>query len=141
MATASKTIRDVMTSNPTTIEPSTPIAEAARKMRDEDVGSLPIVDGDQLIGTITDRDITIRAVANGRDAQSTTAGEIASRDLVTIDPQQTLEEAARLMAQHQLRRLPVVEEDGRIVGILAQADVAQEADPALAGRMVEDISE
>ncbi len=95
MATTSKTIRDVMTSNPTTIEPSTPVIEAARKMRDEDVGSLPIVEGGQLTGTITDRDITIRAVAEGRDPQGTTIGEIASRDLVTIDPQQTLEEAVR----------------------------------------------
>ena len=141
MATTSKTIRDVMTSNPTTIELSTPIVDAARKMRDEDVGSLPIVEGDQLTGTITDRDITVRAVAEGRDPQSTTVGEIASRDLVTIDPQQTLDEAVRLMAQHQLRRLPVVEEDGRLVGILAQADIAEYGQDQLTGEMVQQISQ
>ena len=141
MATTSRTIRDVMTSNPTTIELSTPIVDAARKMRDEDVGSLPIVEGDQLTGTITDRDITVRAVAEGRDPQSTTVGEIASRDLVTIDPQQTLDEAVRLMAQHQLRRLPVVEEDGRLVGILAQADIAEYGQDQLTGEMVQQISQ
>ena len=141
MATTSRTIRDVMTSNPTTIAPSTPVVDAARKMRDEDVGSLPIVENGELTGTITDRDITVRAVAEGRDAQSTTVGEIASRDLVTIDPQQTLDEAVRLMAQHQLRRLPVVEEDGRLVGILAQADIAEYGQDQLTGELVQQISQ
>ena len=136
-----KNIREVMTSNPRTIEPSTPIAEAAKTMRDDDVGSIPIVDGDQLWGTVTDRDITIRAVAEGRDLSSTTVGEIASRDLVTIDPQQDLDEALRLMAKHQVRRLPVVEEDGRLVGIVAQADVAQVGDDARTGETVQQISQ
>ena len=134
-------IREIMTPNPTTVEPSTPIVEAARLMRTEDVGLLPIVDGDQLSGTVTDRDITIRAVAEGRDPQSTTVGEIASRDLVTIDPQQNLDEALRLMAQHQVRRLPVVEEDGRLVGIVAQADVAQTGHDARTGEVVQQISQ
>jgi CBS domain-containing protein len=136
-----KTVSEAMTTNPRTIEPSTTIVDAARIMRDEDVGSIPIVEGDQLWGTITDRDITIRAVAEGRDAQSTTVGEIASRDLVTIDPQQDLDEALRLMAQHQVRRLPVVEEDGRLVGIVAQADIAQIGDDARTGETVQQISQ
>lgn len=136
-----KTISEVMTSNPRTIEPSTPIVEATKIMRDDDVGSIPIVEGDQLWGTITDRDVSIRAVAEGRDAQSTTVGEIASRDLVTIDPQQDLDEALRLMAQHQVRRLPVVEEDGRLVGIVAQADIAQIGDDARTGETVQQISQ
>jgi CBS domain-containing protein len=136
-----KTIREIMTANPTTVESSTPAVEAARTMRDEDVGLLPITEGDQLWGTITDRDIVVRAVAEGRDVQSTTVGEIASRDLVTIDPQQDLDEALRLMAQHQVRRLPVVEEDGRLVGIVAQADVAQAGDDARTGEVVQQISQ
>ena len=135
------TIREIMTKNPTTIQPSTPLAKAARLMRDEDVGLLPVVDGDQLAGTITDRDIVVRAIAEGRDATSTTVGELASRDLVTIDPQQPLDEALRLMAQHQVRRLPVVEEDGRLVGIVAQADVAQAGDDARTGEVVQRISQ
>jgi CBS domain-containing protein len=136
-----KTISEIMTSNPTTVQPSTPVVEAARVMRDEDVGLLPIVEGDQLWGTITDRDIVVRAIADGRDLQSTTVGEIASRDLVTIDPQQDLDEALRLMAKHQVRRLPVVEEDGRLVGIVAQADVAQAGDDARTGEVVQQISQ
>jgi CBS domain-containing protein len=139
--TVGKSIRDVMTSNPRTISRSTTIAEAAKTMRDDNVGSIPIVEGDQLWGTITDRDITIRAVAEGRDLQGTTVGDIASRDLVTIDPQQDLDEGLRLMAKHQVRRLPVVEEDGRLVGIVAQADVAQVGDDARTGETVQQISQ
>ena len=135
-----QSIRDIMTTNPRTIEPSTPIFEAARIMRDDNIGSLPITEGNQLWGTITDRDITIRAIAEGRDPTGTTVQEIASRDLVTVDPQQNLDEALRLMAQHQVRRLPVVEEDGKLIGIIAQADVAQVGDDARTGETVQQIS-
>ena len=110
-------------------------------MRDQDVGPVPVLESGRLVGMLTDRDITIRVVAEGRDPQSTTAGEIASRDLVTVDPQQDLDEALRLMAQHQVRRLPVIEEDGRLVGIVAQADVATQAgDDQATGQVVEEIS-
>ena len=136
-----RSIRDLMTASPATVEPTTSVVDVARLMRDQDAGSIPIVDGDRLVGTITDRDIAIRVVAEGRDAQKTSVDEVASRDLVTIDPQQDLDEALRLMAQHQVRRLPVVEEDGRLVGILAQADVAGAGHPELVGEMVEDISQ
>ena len=136
-----RSIREVMTANPSSVEPSTPVAEVARLMQQENVGSVPVVEDGRLVGTITDRDITIRVVAEGRDPQSTSVGDVASRDLVTIDPQQNLDEALRLMAQHQVRRLPVVEEDGRLVGIVAQADVATEAPPEEAGQAVEQISQ
>ena len=136
-----QSIREVMTSDPTTVEASSPVAEVARVMKQEDVGSVPIVEGGRLVGTITDRDITVRVVAEGRDPQSTTVADVASRDLVTIDPEQNLDEALRLMAQHQVRRLPVVEEDGRLVGILAQADVALDGgEDAKTGQVVEEIS-
>ena len=134
-------VQDLMTSNPKTVASESSVVEAAKIMRDENVGIVPLVDGERLVGTITDRDIAIKVVAEGSDLQSTTAGQAASRDLVTIDPQQDLDEALRLMAQHQVRRLPVVEEDGRLVGILAQADVAREASPQQTGRVVEEISE
>ena len=81
-----KNVRDAMTSNPRSIEVSTMVADAASLMKSEDVGSLPIVEGDQLVGMVTDRDIVIRVVAEGKDLQATTVGEIASRDLVTVDP-------------------------------------------------------
>jgi CBS domain-containing protein len=135
-----KTIQDLMTSNPHTVASSATVVEAARVMKDEDAGIVPIVDGDKLVGTVTDRDITVRVVAEGKDPQATKVSEIASRELVTIDPQQDLDEALRLMAKHQVRRLPVVEEDGKLVGILAQADIARQASDSQTGELVEEIS-
>ena len=132
-------IREAMTSSPTTVEPGTSAREAAQLMKSEDVGSLPVVEGDRLIGMITDRDLALRLVGEGKGAD-TPVGELASKDLVTIDPEQDVAEAARLMAQHQLRRLPVCEEDGRLVGILAQADVAQIGHDDLTGEVVQKIS-
>ena len=134
-----KSIRDLMSSNPRTVSSDSSVVEAARIMRDEDVGLVPVVDGDRLVGTVTDRDITIRVVAEQKDPQSTQVREVASTDLVTIDPQQDLSEALRLMAQHQVRRLPVVEQ-GRLVGIVAQADVAREGSDSQTGELVEEIS-
>jgi CBS domain-containing protein len=134
-------IRDLMTANPCTIDAEKPVAHAAKMMRDEDVGLAPIVQGDRLVGTLTDRDIAIRVVAEGRDPEATTVREVASTELVTIDPAQSLDEALRLMAQHQIRRLPVVEEDGRLVGVLAQADVARHGDDSQTGQVVEKISQ
>ena len=133
------TIREAMTSSPATVEPGTTAQEAARLMKSKDVGSLPVVEGDRLVGMITDRDLAIRLVGEGKSID-TPVGELASKDVVTIDPQQEVEEAARLMAEHQLRRLPVCEEDGKLVGILAQADVAQIGHDALTGEVVQRIS-
>src|SRR5215213_4578631 len=135
-----QTIRELMTENPRTVSPGDTIQDAAKIMRDEDTGVVPITDGDTVVGVITDRDIAIRAVAEGRDG-STAVREVASKDIVTIDPQQNLDEALRLMAQHQIRRLPVVEEDGRLIGIVSQADVARHGDDARTGQVVEQISE
>ena len=134
-------IRELMTESPRTVSSDAAVVEAARVMRDDDVGLVPVVDGDRLVGTVTDRDIAIRVVAEERDPSSTTVREIASTDLVTIDPEQELGEALRLMAQHQVRRLPVVEEDGRLVGIVAQADVARHGDDSETGQVVERISQ
>lgn len=136
-----QSIKDVMTSDPRTIDAGKSVAYAAKMMRDEDVGLAPIVEGDKLIGMLTDRDIAIRVVAEGRNPDQVTAGEVASRQVVTVDPQQDLDEALRIMAKHQVRRLPVVEEDGRLVGIVAQADVAREGDDKQTGALVEEISQ
>ena len=134
-------VRDVMTENPRTVTAGSTVAEAARVMRDEDAGIVPIVEGEKLKGVVTDRDIAIQVVAEGKDPQSTTVETVASKDLVTVDPQQDLDEALQLMAQHQVRRLPVTEEDGKLVGIVAQADVARHAAPERTGEVVEQISE
>jgi CBS domain-containing protein len=134
-------IRELMTVRPRTVKAGDSVVEAAKLMRGEDAGLAPIVDGDRLVGVITDRDIAIRVVAEGRDPQSTKVEEVASENVVTIDPQQDLDEALRLMAEHQLRRLPVVEEDGKLVGIVSQADVARQGDTKSTGEVVEQISE
>ena len=136
-----KTVSEAMTSNPCSIDTTKSVAYAAKMMRDEDVGVAPIVEGQKLVGVLTDRDVAVRVVAEGRDPESTTVVEVASKEVVTVDPQQDLDEALRLMAKHQVRRLPVVEEDGRLVGVLAQADVAREGDDARTGQVVEEISQ
>ncbi len=136
-----KSVQDVMTSNPASIEADSPVVEAARIMKEQDVGIVPVVEGGRLVGTLTDRDIATRVVAEGKDPQSVSVREIASTDLFTVNPQQDLDEALRLMASHQVRRLPVVEEDGRLVGIVAQADVAREANDKKTGELVEEISQ
>jgi CBS domain-containing protein len=135
-----KSVRELMSSNPRSVPSDGTVVDAAQIMRDENVGLVPVVDGERLIGTVTDRDITLRVVAEQQDPQSVQIREIASTDLVTVDPQQDLDEALRLMAQHQVRRLPVVEEDGRLVGVVAQADVAREAGDSTTGELVEQIS-
>jgi CBS domain-containing protein len=132
-------IKDAMTSNPTTCEPQASVVDAAKVMAQEDVGSIPIVEGDQLVGVVTDRDIVIRVVGEGRDAQSTTVGDIASRDLVTVSPDDGLDRALELMAENQVRRLPVVAGD-KLVGIVAQRDIALQGADRETGQVVEQIS-
>jgi len=136
-----KTIHDLMTSNPSTIEADKTVVDAAKLMRDEDAGLIPIVEGQKLAGTITDRDIAIRVVAEGKDPQSSTVRDVMTSRLVTVDPDQDLDEALRLMAEHQVRRLPVVEEDGKLVGIVAQADIARHTSDEQTGEVVQRISQ
>ena len=133
-------IRDLMTRGPRTIDTAGSAVEAARMMRDEDVGLIPIVESDHLVGTVTDRDIAVRLVAEGKSPEKTRVADIASRELVTIDPDQDVDEALRLMAKHQVRRLPVVEGDGKLVGIVAQADIAKHVSAVQTGDVVEKIS-
>ncbi|HUC34550.1 MAG TPA: CBS domain-containing protein [Gaiellaceae bacterium] len=135
-----KSVRDAMTANPLSISPASSVVEAARLMRDRHVGSLPVVEDERLVGLITDRDIAVRVVAESAEPQSITVGDVASHDAVTAAPEQDLDEALRLMAHHQVRRLPVTEGD-RLVGILAQADMAHEEDRQKVGEMVEVISD
>jgi len=135
-----KSVQELMTRNPCSIDADKSVAYAAKMLRDEDVGLAPIVEGDRLVGTVTDRDITIRVVAEGKDPESTKVKDIASINLVTVDPRQDLDEALKLMAKHQVRRLPVTEEGGRLVGLVAQADIARSGDEKQTGRVVEEIS-
>ena len=134
-----KNVRDAMTENPHSIGHSASVVEAARLMRQQDIGSLPITDQEKLVGMITDRDITTRVVAEGADATKTSVGDVYSRDLISVEPDRGLDEALQLMARHQVRRLPVVE-DGRLVGIVAQADIALNENETKTGELVEAIS-
>jgi CBS domain-containing protein len=134
-----KRVQQLMTSDPCSIDVDKSVAYAAKMMRDENVGLAPIVEGDRLVGTVTDRDIVVRVIAEGKNPESTMVREVASTDLVTVEPQQDLDEALKLMAKHQVRRLPVVER-GRLVGVVAQADVARQADDSKTGELVEQIS-
>jgi CBS domain-containing protein len=134
----------VMTPAPVTCRPSDPIVDAARLMRSYDVGSLPVVKDDEtqiLVGVITDRDIAIRVVGEGRNAADTTVGDAMSTDVVSCTATDLYQEALKTMGTHQLRRMPVVDENRRVVGIIAQADVATRiAQPSTTGTLVEAIS-
>jgi CBS domain-containing protein len=116
------------------------LADAAQRMKEEDVGSLPVVEEDRLVGILTDRDIVLRVVAERINPDSVKVGDVASKELVTVEPEQSLDDALALMAHHRVRRLPVVEE-GRLIGMLAQADVAIVAKGKDAGEMLEEISQ
>jgi CBS domain-containing protein len=122
-------VSEVMTPLPSTVRVSETIAEAADKMRQIDVGSMVVVDDTgRVTGILTDRDIAIRVVAQGLDPQTTTVGEVASHDLTTLAPSDSVEEAVRVMRDKAIRRLPVVEED-RPVGIVTIGDLAMDRDP------------
>jgi CBS domain-containing protein len=131
-------VRDTMTGSPRSIDASTSVVEAAQLMREGHIGSLPITDDELLVGMITDRDIAMRVVAEAADHTKTSVGDVSSRDLVTVEPDEDLDEALQLMARHQVRRLPVVE-NGRLVGIVAQADIAL-SENEKTGKLVEAIS-
>lgn len=132
-------VRDVMTQNPTSCDPAATVVDAAKVMASEDVGSVPVVKDGRLAGVVTDRDIVVRVLAEGRDPTSTTVGEVASSDLETVSPDDDLNTALRKMASSKVRRLPVVDGD-ELVGIVAQADVARQGNDSETGQVVEEIS-
>jgi CBS domain-containing protein len=122
-----QTLKDLMTPNPTTVSTTTPVLEAARRMKERDIGNVIVTDGNRVCGIVTDRDIVVRAVAEGCDPQTTTIGDICSKDLVTVSPDDDVEQAVTLMRERALRRLPVVE-NGKPVGIVSIGDLALERD-------------
>jgi CBS domain-containing protein len=121
-------VRDQMVSNVVTIEPGTGVVDAAKQMIQQEKGPLPIVEGERPVAIVTDRDIIAKVVAEGLDPKSMTVDNIASRDLVTIGPDQDINEARRLMDQHELDRILVVEND-RLVGIISEADIRSDEGP------------
>jgi len=134
-------VKEVMTGSVECVAPDATIASAAARMRDLDVGALPICNNDRLEGMVTDRDIAIRAVADGRDPKSTTVRDVMTPNLVYAFDDQDVEEAADLMREHQIRRLPVLNRDKRLVGIVSLGDLAVETDEELVGSTLEAVSE
>jgi CBS domain-containing protein len=134
------TARDIMTSGADSVESSATVLDVAKKLAGEDYGALPICDGDELKGMVTDRDIVVKVLAAGKDPASTRVGELVQGEVVTIGADDPVEEISRTMAQYQVRRLPVI--DGtKLVGMVSQADLARATDEGTTGETVQAISE
>ena len=131
-----QSIREVMTPDPRTVAVDDTVADAARQMREGDVGAILVEDGGSVAGILTDRDIVVRVVADGRDPASERVGDVASRDVASLTVDQTVEDAIRIVREQDVRRIPVLQ-DGRPAGIVSIGDLAIERD---AGSALADIS-
>src|SRR5438093_9574022 len=133
-------ISEIMTTKPATVGPDATLGEVATLMRQEDCGSIPVVEDGRLVGIVTDRDIVVRAVAAGKDPKTLRVAEIMSADPISVSPDDDVSEAAKVMAERQVRRLPVVEK-GRLVGLLVTAQVARHENARETGETIKEISE
>ena len=140
-----KKARDVMTKDLIYASPQDTVSHVAQLMKREDIGPVLIVDNEEskrLVGIVTDRDLALKVVAEGRDPQTTYVEEVMTRKLITCRPDDDIDNAMKAMAQYQLRRIPVVEDDNKLVGIISQADVATRVDePEKTAEVVKEISE
>lgn len=136
-----KTAKDLMTSPAECLTPDETVLTAARMLAKYDVGSMPVVDGNKLVGVLTDRDIVVRAVAKGLDPAATPVRDVASGKVVSVHADDTAEAVAAMLAEHQIRRVPVLDASGAVAGVVAQADVARELGEAETGEVVKEISE
>ena len=135
--------QDIMSKNPAVVTPDTRLTEAARLMKTQDVGMLPVVDAEgskRLVGVVTDRDITVRHVAEGH-TQECSVREAMTSNVRTARPDDDVKDVMRLMGEEQVRRIPIVDERGQVVGVVAQADIARKADDDKAERTIEKISQ
>jgi CBS domain-containing protein len=140
-----KKCAEVMTRDPVCCLPGDSVAKAAQLMKSENIGSIPVIEDKQsqkLVGIVTDRDLALKIVAGALDATATTVETVMTHKVVTCHAEDDLQKALDAMAEHQLRRIPVVDNDNRIVGIIAQADVATRVDqPEKTAEMVKEISQ
>lgn len=136
-----KKVQHVMTSDVEYVSPADTLREAAEKMRALNVGPLPVLENGRLCGMITDRDIVVRAIALGHDPSISRVSDAMTDQVITCRPEDSLEEVARIMKEHQVRRLLVVDDGGNLVGIIALGDLSQEASDRLSGDTLETISE
>lgn len=129
MPNVNKRIEDIMSTEPATLPEDSTLAEAARMMRDEDIGGVIVTRQDgRVSGFLTDRDIVVRGLADGKDPETTTLAEVCSQDLVQLSPNSSIEEAIETMRDRSVRRIPVVD-NGRAVGLISLGDLAREQDP------------
>ena len=133
-------VKDAMHKGAEWVTPQTALADVARKMRDLDIGAMPVGENDRLIGMVTDRDITCRGLANGGDCTKLTARDVMSKGIVYCNDSEDLEDALRIMEQKQLRRLPVINDKKRMVGMLSLGDIAQAASHELSGEVTAAVS-
>jgi CBS domain-containing protein len=140
MALKASTASDIMTENVEALSADDSLQTAAERLAQHDVGALPVCDEEQRVrGIVTDRDIVVHGLAQGKDPRKTTVGEIVTPNPVTVDPDERVERIIDIMAEKQIRRIPVVE-DGKLVGMISQADIAQSVPADQAGRMLSQIS-
>jgi CBS domain-containing protein len=136
-----KTVREIMSSDCECIGENDSLGTAAKRLAELDVGAMPICgEDDRLKGMLTDRDIVVKALAQGRDPEQTTAGDLAQGKPVTVDAEAAARDALSLMAEHKVRRLPVIDDNKQLVGIVSQADVATHVSEKKTGEVVEAIS-
>ena len=136
--------QDIMTKNPTSVTPETSVREAAQLMKSEDVGMIPVVrstGSKSIVGIVTDRDIAIRHVAAGHSSPDCPVSEAMSSNVKTCKTTDSVDDVMKVMGKEQVRRIPIVDERGELVGIVAQADIARQADDKKAERTIEKISE
>jgi CBS domain-containing protein len=134
-------VSDILTRDVETLPPNATVKEAAQRMRSADIGALPVCDGRRLLGMVTDRDITIRITAEGRDAANTPVLEAMTPDVNFVFEDQEVEEAARMMQERQIRRLPVVDRSKHLVGIVSIGDLARGGDDRTSGDTLQQVSE
>jgi CBS domain-containing protein len=135
-------VKDVMTADVECVGPDGSLQEAAMKMKARDVGPVLVCEGDTVAGIVTDRDIVVRAVAEGRDTRTTRVQEVMTRDLVFVREDDDVKEAARRMKDHQVRRVVVLTRDGKLAGIVSTKDIAVDTgDKKLAGDVLREVSE
>lgn len=134
-------VSELMTKNPATAMPSSGLSEVAKMMRDCDCGAIPIVENDKVVGVITDRDITIRVIADNKNPQDVKVGDVMSKQIVTARVGDDVREVANIMEKHKVRRVPVVDEQGKCVGIVSQADIALNTNDRTTGDLVQKVSE
>jgi CBS domain-containing protein len=133
-------VRELMTKQPATVKPDATLGEVATLMKQEDCGSIPVVEGGRLVGIVTDRDLVVRGIAAGKDPKSQRVSEVMSADPVAIGPNEDVSDAETVMGARQIRRLPVVE-DGKLVGILVTAQIARVGSERKTGETLKEISE